>query len=142
MTQTAILLKENNLKATPQRLAIFHMLYNTKSHPSAEMIYTSLHDTHPTMSLATVYKTLDAFSKNGLIQQLNVGEDSFRYDANACAHPHIICTECHQVFDMELDGVEELRERVKETTSFKLSHEQLYFYGVCPKCQMGEACSL
>lgn len=135
MTEIAVLLKKNNLKATPQRLAIFHMLYNTKSHPSAEMIYNSLHETHPTMSLATVYKTLDAFVKSGLIQQLNVGEDAFRYDANASAHPHIVCTSCHRVFDMELHGIENLREQVREATSFTLSHEQLYFYGTCPECQ-------
>ena len=135
MMEVAELLKTKSLKVTPQRLAIFHMLYNTKSHPSAEMIFNSLHDTHPTMSLATVYKTLDALVKNNLVQQINVGEDSFRYDANAFAHPHIVCTECKRVFDMEIEGLEDFRDQVRKCTNFDLSHEQLYFYGVCPDCQ-------
>jgi Fur family peroxide stress response transcriptional regulator len=135
MIETAQALKDAGLKATPQRLAIFHMLYNTKVHPSAEMIYTSLHETHPTMSLATVYKTLDALVKTNLVQQLNVGEDSYRYDCNTHMHPHIICTSCNRVFDIELEGVSSLREQVKEATGFNLFNEQLYFYGECPDCQ-------
>lgn len=135
MLVTTEILKSKKLKVTPQRLAIFHMLYNTTSHPSAETIYNSLRETHPTMSLATVYKTLDALVKTGLVQQINVGEDAFRYDATATSHPHIVCTECHEVHDLQLNFVEEFKDRVRENTNFILSHEQLYFYGVCPKCQ-------
>lgn len=135
MLSTAGLLREHHLKVTPQRLAIFHMLTHTTSHPSAEMIYNNLRETHPTMSLATVYKTLDALVKASLVQQINVGEDSFRYDANTCSHPHIICTKCHQVFDLEQDCLPNLKALVTEKTHFALSHEQLYFYGTCPDCQ-------
>lgn len=136
MLATTELLKSKKLKVTPQRLAIFHMLYHTKSHPSAETIYNSLRDTHPTMSLATVYKTLDALVKSDLVQQLNVGEDSFRYDATPQSHPHMICTECHAVHDMALDFIDEFRDKVRQHTDFVLSHEQLYFYGICPSCQV------
>ncbi len=135
MLSTAECLRNHKLKVTPQRLAIFHMLSHTTTHPSAEKIYNSLHDTHPTMSLATVYKTLDALVKASLVQQLNVGEDSFRYDATATPHPHIICTACHQVFDLHDHDLTSLRSDVQATTNFKLTHEQLYFYGVCPDCQ-------
>lgn len=135
MLITSETLKSKQLKVTPQRLAIFHLLSNTKAHPSAETIYNGLRETHPTMSLATVYKTLDALVKAELVQQINVGEDSFRYDATTASHPHIICTECNVVDDLELNFVEEFRDKVKAATNFILSHEQLYFYGVCPECQ-------
>ncbi|NLI89652.1 MAG: transcriptional repressor [Epulopiscium sp.] len=129
------ILKSKNLKVTPQRLAIFSILYNTKSHPSAEDIYKSLQDTNPTMSLATVYKTLDCFKKNDLVQEFNVGEDSFRYDINVGSHPHLICTECHKVSDMDSSILDNIREEVSKETDFKLVNEQLYFYGICPNCQ-------
>lgn len=135
MKDLADLLKTKNLKVTPQRLAIFHMLYNTDSHPSAESIYTALQETHPTMSLATVYKTLDSFKKNNLVQELNVGEDSFRYDATIHSHPHIKCIGCNQVFDMESDYLSDVRSKVSQETNFRIVGEQLYFYGICPKCQ-------
>ena len=81
MRQTAEILKEKGLKVTPQRIAIYNMLKNTKEHPSAEGIYKALEQDNPTMSLATVYKTLDSFESVQLVQQLNVGEGYARYDA-------------------------------------------------------------
>lgn len=135
MLTTAECLRQHSLKVTPQRLAIFHMLSNTTAHPSAETIYTSLHETHPTMSLATVYKTLDALVKASLVQQLNVGEDSYRYDATTTSHPHVICTSCKQVFDLEPGSLPCTKEQVETLTGFDISHEQLYFYGVCPDCK-------
>lgn len=135
MVDSTALLKSKGLKVTPQRLAIFNVLYNTNSHPSAETIYKSLQETHPTMSLATVYKTLDCFKKKDLVQELNVGEDSYRYDAYISSHPHLICVECHDVVDMESKILQNIREEVSAETQFRLLSEQLYFYGICPKCQ-------
>lgn len=135
MKELAQLLKEKKLKVTPQRLAIFQMLSNTVEHPSAETIYKSLEATHPTMSLATVYKTLDALKKVHLIQELNVGEDSFRYDARIQSHPHLICLSCSKVVDMNSVVLDDIRSRVEKDTDFKLIDEKLYFYGICPKCQ-------
>ncbi len=136
MLELTAILKEHGLKVTPQRLSIFRMLRNTNSHPNAEAIYKELQEEHPTMSLATVYKTVDTFVQCGLIQQLNVGEDSYRYDADTSDHSHIKCTVCGQVSDLPtLSHLEALRQEVQNSTNFILSHEQLYFYGTCTSCQ-------
>ena len=136
MLESTAILKAHKLKVTPQRLAIFRMLRGTKVHPSAETIYNSLQAEHPTMSLATVYKTLDAFVQNGLVQQLNLGEDSYRYDADTSAHSHMKCTSCHSVMDIcELKQVNQIKEEVEQTTGYKVIREQFYFYGICPECQ-------
>lgn len=136
MLELAAILKAHGLKVTPQRLSIFKMLHQTKVHPSAETIYQSLQEEHPTMSLATVYKTLDTFVSHGLIQQLNLGEDSYRYDADTSRHSHIQCTQCKCVIDLPtLKYVADLRDEVQAFTQFSLSHEQLYFYGLCPNCK-------
>ncbi|OOB77396.1 MAG: transcriptional repressor [Epulopiscium sp. Nuni2H_MBin003] len=129
----ASVLKQHNLKVTPQRLAIFGALSNTTSHPTAEEIYTVIQSEFPTMSLATVYKTLDTFVKSNLIQQLNVGENSFRYDATTLSHPHIICTNCSVVVDLEnfmdLDFT-------KINTDFEITYHKLFLYGLCPTCKV------
>lgn len=139
MLELTAILKEHGLKVTPQRLSIFKMLRHTNLHPNAETIYKALQQEHPTMSLATVYKTVDTFVQHGLIQQLNVGEDSYRYDSDTSSHSHIKCTVCGGVFDLPaLSHVDELRQEVQTATGFALSHEQLYFYGTCPECQNGQ----
>lgn len=129
------MLRDKGFKVTPQRLAIYSVLAATKSHPSAEMIFTDLQTLYPTMSLATVYKTIDILREIGLVQVLNAGEDCFRYDANTDDHPHIRCMSCGRVDDMDGVDVSGFVHTVSQTTSYQVTGQQFYFYGVCPDCQ-------
>lgn len=129
------LLREKGFKVTPQRLAIYNVLYNTTQHPSAEMIFNQLQPHYPTMSLATVYKTIEILKEIGIVQILNVGEDSFRYDANTTEHSHVRCMHCKRVDDIfEVDPSQFVQE-VAEKVSYQLTGQQFYFYGICSECQ-------
>ena len=130
------LLREKGFKVTPQRLAIYDVLAKTKEHPSAEMIFNQLQEYYPTMSLATVYKTIEILKEIGLVQVLNVGEDSFRYDAIVENHPHIRCMVCKRVDDVEEVDSSDFIEKIKEKTAYQLTGQQFYFYGICPKCMV------
>ncbi len=129
------LLREKGFKVTPQRLAIYNVLSQTTAHPSAEMIYNELQTYYPTMSLATVYKTIDILREIGLVQILNVGEDSFRYDATIDPHPHVRCTVCNSVEDIFGVDASAYIKKVEAGTDYELTGQQFYFYGVCPKCR-------
>ncbi|KUJ90415.1 MAG: Fur family transcriptional regulator, peroxide stress response regulator [Thermoanaerobacter sp.] len=135
MEEAAALLKQKGLKVTPQRLAILNLLRNSKEHPTAETIYKKLASDFPTMSLATVYKTLEVLKNMGLIQELNVGEGSFRYDANTNSHPHVVCISCGKVEDLDESLLKDVLEEVSQHTDYKLVEQKLYFYGYCPACQ-------
>jgi Fur family transcriptional regulator, peroxide stress response regulator len=135
MENLNILFREKNLKLTPQRYAIYKYLKSTKSHPSAEMIYETLKINYPTMSLATVYKTLRTLIELELVQELNVGEDNFRFDATPEAHPHIICESCSKVDDMDNANFDFLNKDAEKFTDFSIKHHKLYFYGLCSKCK-------
>ena len=129
------LLRGNGFKVTPQRLAVYEVLANTKEHPNAEMIFSSLQATYPTMSLATVYKTIDILHEIGLVQILNAGEDSFRYDADVSEHAHIRCVECGRVDDVfDLDTAK-FNDQIQQNTKYRLVGQQFYFYGICADCQ-------
>lgn len=128
-------LRDNGFKVTPQRLAVYEALATTYEHPNAEMLYGMLQPKYPTMSLATVYKTMDIFSELGLIQILNVGEDSYRYDAETKSHPHIRCEHCHRVDDVFDVNDDALMDAIAQKSGYQLTGQQLYFYGVCPECQ-------
>ena len=129
------LLRGNGFKVTPQRLAVYDVLANTKEHPNAEMIFSSLQSTYPTMSLATVYKTIDILQEIGLVQILNAGEDSFRYDADMSKHAHVRCVACGRVDDVFDLDTEKFAGEIERDTSYRLIGQQFYFYGVCPACQ-------
>ena len=133
--ELAKVLRDNGCKVTPQRLAAYEMLAHTKEHPTAEMIYDKVKDKYTTMSFATVYKSVEIFSKVGIVQVLNTGEESYRYDANVMEHPHIRCTKCGKVFDVPHIEAKQIEDMVSKQTGFDVNGHQFYFYGVCPKCQ-------
>lgn len=134
MVDVAKALKKNGYKITPQRIAVYNVLKNTKEHPCVDNIYNKLQPMFPTMSLATVYKSLEVFKSLGLIQELNMGEGSFRYDANTTPHPHAICLNCGKVDDAELGNID-LHEQAEAKTGYEIIKQQIYFYGYCPKCK-------
>lgn len=134
MKQFAEILKEKGLKVTPQRLAVYSALKNTKSHPSAEDIHKMLITDNPSISLATVYKTLDSFKSAGLIKELNLCFEHSNYDADISNHQHIVCTSCRCVFDVYYTPETTMREEVEKISGFKIDEEQVVFYGTCPEC--------
>lgn len=134
MNNITTIFREKKLKLTPQRLAVYKYLINTNEHPSAEMIYKAIQPDYPTMSLATVYKTLKTLVDVGLIQEINVGEGNFRYDGTIEPHAHIQCINCEKVSDICDFDLSYLNEDVKKHTNFKILSNKVYFYGLCPEC--------
>ncbi len=130
----ALKLRSEGYKVTPQRIAIYNALYGQTNHPSAEMIFQRLHEDYPTMSLATVYKTMDIFERIGLVKVLDMGDDCSRYDWDTDVHPHIRCIKCNRVDDLRGIRLEGLHEKVEALSAYRLTGEQLSFEGICPSC--------
>lgn len=128
-------LRDSGFKVTPQRLAVYDALTKTKEHPNAEMLYSKLRPHYPTMSLATVYKTVDILAKLGLIKVLNTGEDSFRYDADVSDHSHLRCSECKSVCDVYELSTAEIIDEVERKTGYSIASKEIYFFGTCPDCK-------
>lgn len=135
MKDTTQILREKNIKVTPQRIAVYNMLMNTQEHPDVETIHKSLEVTNPTISLATIYKTVDYFKSLGLVQELNVGQGRSRYDAFVEPHPHTVCLCCGKVEDLIFDEPLNISDKVTEKSGFIPDFEQVVFYGRCKECQ-------
>ena len=56
-----VLIKEKDLKVTPQRIGVLEAIYTLRNHPTAEQIIDFIHDKYPSIAIGTVYKTLDTF---------------------------------------------------------------------------------
>lgn len=135
MNTISTIFKEKKLKLTPQRIAVYKYLKSTVEHPSAETIYKALQIDYPTMSLATVYKALKTLVEVHLIQELNVGEGNFRYDANALPHPHIQCLSCGKVDDVVGITFDDLNKDIAAYTDYNVISNKVYFYGICKDCK-------
>ena len=129
-------LKESDYRITPQRYAVLNVLANSSDHPSAESIYANLIDHYSTMSLATVYKTINLLKREGEILELEFSDLGNRYDGNKpYPHPHVICTECGKIIDPSQFDLDEITSKMMEETGFKIVTHRLDFYGFCPDCQ-------
>jgi Fur family peroxide stress response transcriptional regulator len=102
-------LKESDNRITPQRYAILNILAHSLEHPSTESIYDKLMIHYSTMSLATVYKTLNFLKQESEVLELEFSELGNRYDgAKPYPHPHVICTSCGKIIDpsmLDLEGI-------------------------------------
>lgn len=92
-------LAESGLKATHQRLVIMKAVEGMKNHPTAEQIFNEVKKDNPSISLATVYKTLEAFVNNDLLSKVSTREGQMRYDPRTDNHGHIYCTDTKELFD-------------------------------------------
>ena len=126
--------RTNHLAVTLQRLAIYRVLLESENHPDAEAIYKNLHSKYPTLSLATVYKTLETLGRLGVIVPVNPVHETVRYEANLDRHHHLICVDCKEVIDLydsELDG---LAPKADARHGYELLGHTVQFRGVCAEC--------
>jgi len=89
------------LKATGPRLMILEAIEKHLHHPTVEEIYSSLLDDYPSLSLSTVYETLDVFIRNGLCRRVTGAGDRMRVDGTPQDHDHAICQSCGTIFDID-----------------------------------------
>ena len=126
--------REAGMNVTPQRIAVYRALLESEEHPTPEMLYRVVARKMPSLSLATIYKTLDALVSVGLIRSVPVVSDKRRFDANDDAHHHLVCSNCGQVRDYYTHDFDSLvpRRQVNGFTPMALS---VNITGICADCR-------
>jgi Fur family transcriptional regulator, peroxide stress response regulator len=127
-------LRSKGYKATPQRIAICKFALLSREHPSVQRIYSEVRKTHPTVSLATVYKTLQILRESDLIQELYFPNDQTRYDPYLEPHINLVCSRCGKIQDLADPIVPELIKRVATVAKFIPTSQRFDVYGVCEEC--------
>jgi Fe2+ or Zn2+ uptake regulation protein len=134
MEQFKDLLKTNGLKPTYQRLRILKYMYDhEKCHPTAEMIYEALASEIPTISVTTVYNTLNAFLEKGLVSAETITGKEIRYDLLTAPHHHFLCKECGEIIDIDIRCPFVDRE-IEYVNGHKITAVHGYFIGICKRC--------
>jgi Fur family peroxide stress response transcriptional regulator len=130
-------LQERDFRLTPQRVALVRLIAASVGHPSAAQLYAKIQGNFPTMSPATVYKTLALLKEMNQVLEIDLRDDS-RYDGNRPGpHPHLICTQCGQIVDGELEFEPALLRKLEEVSGYQILRPQITFYGLCPDCKPG-----
>jgi Fe2+ or Zn2+ uptake regulation protein len=132
-TELTQLFRDWGFKVTPQRQCIFRVLHGNGSHPTAHAVFESLRQEMPTISLRTVYQTLNDLVALGEIQQFDVGTGAARFDPATGAHHHLVCTRCGAMRDVHCDPAG-LRLPARQHQGFIISGAEVIFRGLCTKC--------
>ncbi len=134
-------LREHELKATSQRIALLKLLNSTHEHLDAEEIYFELHKQHKSVSRATVYRSLEALVEQQLVTKLDFGDGRMRYEQSHGVdehHDHLICEQCGKVIEFFNLEMEAQQLSVCEEHNFTPSTHTMYIFGTCAECQAQE----
>lgn len=129
-------LKEKGVTLTPQRLAVVEFLKKNASHPTVDDIHRAIQRKYPTMSMATVYSTLELLKEHGEIQELSIRKRGKAcFDPSPKLHHHLLCQKCDKVVNIEFECPDDcpiIKE--KEIGGCRVEEVQAYVYGLCPDC--------
>ncbi len=115
---------------TKQRQAVLDVLRETRSHPDAAWVFAEVRRVIPNVSLATVYRALDALSRGGEVSIIERAGERARYDYRRDHHHHAVCRACGAIFDVPAVSVS-----VGTLPSgFQVGEVVVEYHGVCRAC--------
>ena len=130
ISELAAAIRTRGGKVTPQRLTIYEALEADASHPSVEAIYERIRQKMPTVSLTTVYKTLNELAAIGELRRFDVNGVS-HFDTRTDPHAEAVCLRCNTIQDVEFTGAP----TAPSVQGFDIVGQTQTFYGYCASCR-------
>jgi Fe2+ or Zn2+ uptake regulation protein len=103
---TATTLRDSGIQPSAQRVAVGEYVLYTLEHPSADLVWKRVRERFPWISRATVYNTLNLFVDKGLLQRLNLSEDSVVFDPITEIHHHFVDETSGAIHDVPWDRLQ------------------------------------
>ncbi|MGE4314305.1 MAG: Fur family transcriptional regulator [Pseudobdellovibrionaceae bacterium] len=117
------------LKMTGQRKVILQVLSHSEDHPSVEEIYARSCAEDPSISMATVYRTISLLHEMDLIVRHDFNESFSRYEVNRSHHHHLVDLDSGTVIEFENEELEALKEKIAKELGYRLVDHRLELYG-------------
>jgi len=122
------------LKVTPQRMAVYKVLIESKQHPSAEMVCRKVRKVIPNISLDTVNRTLLTLARIGAASIVEGSGDVKRFDGRLETHQHFKCIKCRRIFDFHYKPFDNIAVPKNISRKFTVLRKTVYFEGICDLC--------
>ena len=130
-------LRARGFRMTPQRMAILHVLHHEGTHLSPTEVFARAKENLPGLTEATVYRTLEFLSENGLVHPAHMGSGHLVYeiDRQDHDHHHLICRKCGGEVQIEHASLESVYAQLEASSGFRNIDSHVTFFGLCPRCQ-------
>ncbi len=132
------------LRKTSQRDAIIEAAFSTTEHYTAEELLTMSRKLEPSVSRATVYRTLPLLVESGLLREMDFGKDYKFYDPNYIEHPshnHLICVDCNKIVEFEDRNIETLENCITKRLGFSPANKIVRIEATCDELKAKGVCS-
>lgn len=132
MKNYTTILREYNLKATPQRLVIIESI-DKYGHINIDRLYEEVKAKFSSISLATIYKNINSMINNMLLLEVKIPNQKSVFEIVKEQHSHLVCNECGQVLDVKLD-TSKIVDTISHDYKFQIDQSDLVFSGKCTSC--------
>lgn len=129
-------LHKKGYRITNQRMAVLNaILQDENKHLNASEIHTLVKKQHPGFGLATVYKILKVLEQEGLVNKLDLSDNTWHYEVNPDEpHCHLLCLKCGKIEELGDDFYQSLNDLLLQKSQFNIEKRSLVFYGYCHTC--------
>ena len=124
-----------NKRNTTQRSLILEAVKELQCHVTADEVYDTISKKYPNISRGTVYRNLNLLSDIGEIRKVEMPSGADRFDHIIHEHYHARCIKCSRIFDMEMEFIDDLEKKIKDTHGFEITGHDLIFKGICRDCK-------
>jgi Fe2+ or Zn2+ uptake regulation protein len=131
----ATYLRSQGYRLTPQRLAILGILCDAGEHLTPIEIFQLAEKGMPGMTEATVYRTLNFLTHQGLVLAAHIGNGQLVYEIAERAHHHLVCRVCGRTHEIDHDALCGLYGQFQASTGYQIDSIHVTFFGLCPACQ-------
>jgi Fe2+ or Zn2+ uptake regulation protein len=126
-------LERHGYRPTPQREAVCWALANHGGHPTAAEIFEAV-KSHG-IGQATVYNTITALEKLGVIQAMPLNTDEHtRYDLDTTPHVNFVCSSCGAIIDCHAPQLDLLLAQIASSAGATFESANVVVYGRCESC--------
>lgn len=127
------LLRNYNLKATPQRLAILQVI-SRYGHINIDNLYNEIKSQFSSISLATIYKNINSMTEVHLLAEVKLPNTKSVYEIVKEGHAHLKCELCGDIEDLTID-TNSIFADISKMHNFKINQSDVILSGVCKSCQ-------
>src|SRR5207247_11118995 len=134
---------EKSLRKLTQRDAIIEGAFRTTKHYTAEDLLGMAKKIEPSVSRATVYRTLPLLVECGVLKEMDFGKEQKFYDPNFVEHPHhnhLICVDCNKIVEFEDQHIEVLEECITRRLGFSAAEKSIRIEATCDELKRSGAC--
>ncbi len=126
-------LKAKGYRLTPQRQLVLDAVARL-GHGTPDEICAEVQRSAPGVNLSTVYRTLELLEELVLVTHAHLGHGAPTYHAAGGDHLHLVCRDCGEVVETDVELADALVARLADQHGFETDVAHFAIYGRCRGC--------